>query len=584
MKQSTPSPTVNKNSTADRAAAAVAAAAFLKNETNTARRSLGLAGGFILLSGLCLVAAAWLFARLVNGLIFPTPDAPVLPWPIAGLLLLLYAGKALFGALAERQALRGAQQVKENLRRRVTRHMFKISSLHREQTGSFMNHYVEGLEALQTYYAGYLPARMSAAFIPLAVLVALVPADWLSALAMLLTLPLVPVFMILVGRGAERLNQRQWKKLSFMSGYFIDLLQGLTTLKLFNASRAEAAYLAQVGEDYTRDTMAVLRVAFLSSLVLEFFATVSIAVIAVTVGFRLLWGEIAFLNGFYVLLLAPELYLPLRRLGIHYHARMEAIAAAGHIQDFLALPALPEESSGVLPDAPLAVRFEKVSFTYPDGRVGLQDVSFDLMPGSLTLLAGASGSGKSTIQLLLMKLAVPTAGRILINGIDLQKIDKDAWWQQLGWVPQKARLFTGTIGSQISDNPAIAEQLAEQLGINWQADILNQSVGEAAQNLSGGQVQRIALARALARQPQLLLLDEPMANLDAQSAQLVEAAVQQSHMLRIMATHHLAYSDKADQIILLEKGRVVASGTPAIMLHQSSYYRDCLKHPGQVIA
>lgn len=549
-------------------------ATFLKTEARPARRALLFSVLLALSAGGLMMLGAWLLACLVNGLIFSAGAVATMPWMLIGTLLAVYATRAGLQTLADRLAFTGAAQIKAGLRRRIARHLLNISPLHQKSTGSLINSYIEGLDALEAYYAGYLPSRIVTLFIPLAIIVVVLPQDMISALVMLVTAPLIPIFMILIGRGAEKLNQRQWRRLSSMSGRFLDLVQGMITLKLFGAGKREGRLLARIGDDYRQETMAVLRVAFLSSLVLEFFATVSIAVVAVLIGFRLLWGSIDFAHGFFVLLLAPEFYLPLRRMGVHYHARMEALAAAEQLADILAIPALPADA-GAAPPTAMQIEFVDVSFTYDDGRPALSNVSFKIEAGSQTALVGMSGSGKSTILSLLLKFAVPQSGRILIDGVDLADIDRQAWWGRLGWVPQKPHLQSGTIRSNIGADGDI-EKLAKLLKIDWSGNTLDLPVGEDANNLSAGQVQRIALARALARRPSLLLMDEPTANLDIQTERAVQAAWADYPATRLVAAHRLETIHEAAQILVLDRGQLVASGTHSDLLAQSAYYRDCL--------
>ncbi|MCB1801751.1 MAG: thiol reductant ABC exporter subunit CydD, partial [Gammaproteobacteria bacterium] len=436
------------------------------------------------------------------------------------------------------------------------------------------------------YYARYLPAMSLTVLLPLAILVVVFPTDWLSALIMLLTAPLIPLFMILIGKGTERLNQRQWRTLARLSAHFLDVIQGLTTLKLFNASRREISNIARISDDYRRSTMAVLRVAFLSSLALEFFATISIAVVAVSIGFRLLWGEMDFLYGLFILLLAPEFYLPLRSMGTHYHARLEAIGAAEQLLHVLDLPA-PEkpQTTAALPDNHAAtIRLDGVSITYPGDVRALDRVDLLIEPGERIAVVGASGAGKSTLARVLLGFSTPDSGRVLIGDTPLQAIEPAAWRARLGWVPQHPHLFAGTIADNIRLGAPQASD-AELAAAARRADADDfisalpagyaTALGEHGQGLSGGQIQRIALARALLRHPALLLLDEPSAHLDAASEQAIQqalAALDRSTTLVTIA-HRLNTVRSADRIVLLDGGRIAAVGTHADLIESSIAYR-----------
>jgi ATP-binding cassette subfamily C protein CydD len=374
-----------------------------------------------------------------------------------------------------------------------------------------------------------------------------------------------------------------------MSAHFLDVIQGLTTLRLFNASRREAGVIARISDEYRRGTMSVLRIAFLSSFALEFFSTISIAIVAVLVGFRLYWGEMAFLHGFFVLLLAPEFYLPLRNMGGQYHARMEAIAAAERIVDILNTPA-PEPHGRItaVPDlAQSAIRFDNVSFRYPDGRQGLEDLDLLIHPGERLALVGASGAGKSTLINLLMGFLQPQSGRILVEETPLQDMDPAAWRAQLAWLPQRPQLFPGPVSDNIRlGAPAVdlqavqraaglaqAGDFIEALPQGWQTRI-----GEGGQGLSGGQVQRVALARAFLKDAPLVILDEPTANLDLHSETRIQEALRTLAAGRtlVMIAHRLRTVQDADRIAVLDGGRVVQTGTHEELLRTSTHYRRML--------
>jgi ATP-binding cassette subfamily C protein CydD len=421
------------------------------------------------------------------------------------------------------------------------------------------------------------------------------PHDWLAGVVLVLTAPLIPVFMILIGKGAEQRNQRQWRRLAWMSAHFLDVIQGLTTLRLFNASRREAQMIALISDEYRQGTMSVLRIAFLSSFVLEFFSTVSIAMVAVLVGFRLYWGELDFLHGLFVLLLAPEFYLPLRNMGTQYHARMEAIGAAERIVEILDTPV--RVATGKLTTVPDlqqgGVRFEAVSFRYPEGRQAVQELVLEIPPGETLALVGPSGAGKTTLINLLLGFLQPHSGRILVGGVPLEEIAPEAWRRQLAWLPQRPQLFPGTVADNIRlgapragmravrEATALAEagDFVEALPQGWDTP-----VGEAGQGLSGGQVQRIALARAFLRDAPLVILDEPAANLDPDSEMRIHRALRSLAAGRMLITiaHRLRTVRDADRIAVLDHGRLVQTGTHAELLQISPLYRRMVNASGEL--
>jgi len=556
---------------------------------------LRLAVGIGLASGLLLILQAWLLADAVNAVVFEQAAlAQVMPvlWGLLGLFLL----RAGLAWASEQAAFHAAVQVKLWLRDALYRHVQKLGPawLTGERSGDVVNAVSDGVEALEAYYARYLPAIALMALVPLAILVFVFARDWLAAVIMLVTAPLIPLFMILIGKGAEQRNQRQWRRLAWMSAHFLDVIQGLTTLRLFNASRREAQVIARISDEYRQGTMSVLRIAFLSSFALEFFSTVSIAIVAVLVGFRLYWGEMVFLQGFFVLLLAPEFYLPLRNMGTQYHARMEAIGAAERIVEILdtPAPAYTVRQGAVVDLAKVDIRCEALGFRYADGRQGVLDLDLTLHPGESLALVGASGAGKSTLLNLLMGFLQPQSGRILIGDTPLQDIDIAAWRSQLAWVPQRPQLFPGSVvdnirlGARRTELSAVrraaalahADEFIEALPRGWETRI-----GEGGHGLSGGQVQRIALARAFLRDAPLVLLDEPTANLDRHSEVYIQAALQTLAAGRTLVTiaHRLQSVRNADRIAVLDNGRVLETGSHDELLVSSSRYRRMVDAGGQ---
>jgi ATP-binding cassette, subfamily C, bacterial CydD len=556
---------------------------------------LKLAVAVGLAAGLLLVLQAWLLASVVNAVVFDEAVLQqVMPWlwSMLGLFLL----RAALAWAAEQAAFHAAVQVRLHLREELYRHVQRLGPawLSGERSGDVTNAISDGVEALEGYYARYLPAAALMALVPLALLVFVFASDWVSAVVMLVTAPLIPLFMILIGKGAEKRNQKQWADLAWMSAHFLDVIQGLTTLKLFNASRREAQMIARVSERYREGTMSVLRIAFLSSFALEFFSTVSIAVVAVLVGFRLFWGEMDFLYGFFVLLLAPEFYLPLRNMGTQYHARMEAIGAAERIVDILNMqPAQTRGGTTAVPDLRRnALCFEAVGFSYPDGRQSLQNLSLVIHPGETLALVGPSGAGKTTLINLLMGFLQPQTGQILIGQTPLQDIAADSWRRQLAWLPQKPQLFPGTVAANIRlGTPAASLDAVRNAARQAQADAFIQAlpqaydtrIGEAGQGLSGGQIQRIALARAFLKDAPLVILDEATANLDRHSELLVHAAVRKLAAGRtlIMIAHRLRTVRDADRIAVLDNGKIAQSGTHAELLQTSPVYRQMVSAYGE---
>jgi len=549
--------------------------AFLKSRARSVRGIVLVSSVLAISNGILLVAQYWLLATALSDIVLHQAGLADISQRLAAILGLILLRVALTWA-AEIAAVDAGARVKRVVRQEFAAHLAALGPvrLAGEAPGTVASAMVEGIEAIEPYYTRFLPAMILVTWLPLAVLAAIVVEDRMAALIMVVTAPLIPLFMILIGKGAERMNQRQWAQLARMGGRFLDAVQNLVVLKWFNASRAEISLVARASEDYRQATMAVLRVAFLSSLALEFFATVGVALVAVAVGFRLLWGEIDFARGLFVLLVVPEFYLPLRNLGAQYHARMEAVGAIGAVVELLERPVPPHSVGGAaVPElgAPPEMAFAGVSLTYPDGRAGLNAVSFHLAAGRITALVGPSGAGKSSVASLLLGFVPPTQGEILINGSPLRDWDLSVWRQHIAWVPQRPHLFRGSIADNIRLGAAAADdaavlRAAQAVGADdFIAALPNgyqQEVGERGAQLSGGQIRLVALARAALRDAKLLILDEPTANLDAVSETAVINAIQRLAVDRtvLLIAHRPEAVRLADVIVILADGR---TGMPA---------------------
>jgi ATP-binding cassette subfamily C protein CydD len=562
--------------------------AFLDAQRPNAASHLRKSITFSALNGLVIIAQAWCVAAIIQALAFDHASfGDVVPWLLG--LLPLFAVRALFAWAGERAATRAAASVKRDLRVRVLDHLIALGplALLDKPVGGLVTALTDGLDSVQLYYSRYLPAAALSGLLPLAMLIAVLPTDWLSGLVLLVTAPLIVFFMILIGVGAERANKRQWRKLTHMAGHFLDVVEGLTTLKILSASRREAEHVERVADAYRRETMVVLRVAFLSAFALEFFATVAIALIAVFVGFRLMWGQLPFFNGFFVLLLAPEFYLPLRTLGTAYHSRMEAIGASERVVELLDAP-LPVVGTGTRRDLgdSIAIAFENVSVVYPDGRVGLDDMSFSISAGERVALIGPSGAGKSTIFNLLLGFIAPTSGRILINGLPIETLDMAYWRSRLAYLPQHAHMFDKSIAENIAmlppekiDRQRVGEAAELAVADGFIAALpagYDTKLGEQGAGLSGGQVQRIVLARAFHVRAGLVLLDEASAHLDTESEAAISAALDRLQVGRTMVTiaHRMATVMNADRVLSIDGGRLVAEGPPEKILAEPGAVPD----------
>ena len=551
--------------------------------------NIAVALGFT--AGLALIAQAWLLAQTLNAVLFKQASLSEV-WPWLGGLLLLFLLRAALLWLSEQVAFQAATQVKLAVRQQLYAKVQRLGTawLTNERSGDVVNSLSDGVEALEAYYARYTPAMLLMALVPLSILAVVFYFDVWSGLIMLLTAPLIPFFMILIGKGTEKRNQQQWRQLARMSAHFLDVIQGLTTLKLFNASQRETHVIAEVSEQYRQSTMSVLRVAFLSSFALEFLSTVSIALVAVFIGFRLFWGEMNFLSGFFVLLLTPEFYLPLRNMGTQYHARLQAIGAAERMVEILETPETetpPEESLQALP-ALFPLQFKQVEVVYNDGRQALNGFDLTIKAGQTIALIGASGAGKTTVLNLLLGFIQPTQGQILLGETDLATVPLAHWRKQIAWLPQQAHLFPGSVADNIrlgnaQSSLAAVQQAAQQAYAHDFIQALPHGydtlIGEGGQGLSGGQIQRIALARVFLKDAPLVILDEATAHLDQQSEQWIQQAIQTLAQTRtvIMIAHRLHTIEQADLIVLMQQGQVVATGTHAQLVNSSATYQQMLQ-------
>lgn len=559
----------------------------LMKEGRRTRGALRASIGLGLVSGWLIIAQAVLLAQIINRISFHHATlASVVPflWGLAGLFLL----RAALTYAAEITAFKAAARIKTGLRAELLARLLQRGPVGAadEASADVAATMIEGIEALEPYFSRYMPQMYLCVAVPLAILALVFPLDLYSGLILLIAGPLVPVFMVFVGYRAEAINQRQWEKLLLMSTHFLDMLQGLTTLKLFGRARDEIDIVARITDDYRRTTMAGLRVAFLTSAVLEFFASVAIALVAVLFGARLLHARIDFYPAFLVLLLAPEYFVPLRGLSVHYHARMTAIAAAKRIFALLDAPA-PEAGTGKVPEGALEIACENLTFSYSDAPV-LDGLTAYFPAGKLTAIVGESGAGKTTLARALLGFVHPQAGRIAVNGVELSGVAQEEWWKALAWVPQNPRLFSGSIADNLrlgapgADDAALREAAARAKALEFIETLPGKfaaDVGEAGGKLSGGQIQRLALARAYLKNPRLLILDEATANLDMESEKLVLDAIAEVAQGRtvIVIAHRLAMAARADQVLVLQHGRIAQAGPPQTLAAQEGPYRDLLR-------
>lgn len=559
----------------------------------TERKTIRYAMALGALGAALAIPQAWLLAHAMAPTVLErVPLTAVLPWllPILAILALRFG----LACASSHRALGAAGRVKTRIRAALLEHLARLGPgrMVGRSSGEMATVVIEGVDALEPYISRFLAHLGLLAAVPPAILIAVLPRDWISAAVLLATAPVIPLFMVVLGHKAAALNRAQWTELARLSGRLLDGLQRLTTIRLLGAGEREARLLSQASEDYRRSTMAVLRVAFLSSLALEFFATVGIAIVAVLIGFRLLDGTLGFEAAFFALLLAPEFYAPLRQLGVDYHARMEALAAAERILAILREEPVPAGDGRPAFGPAVTIDCEAIGFAWEPARPTVDAVSLSLAPATITALVGPSGAGKSTLLSLLLGFLPPQRGRILVDGHDLAGIDPSHWMRQVALVPQRPHMFAGTILDNIRmDDPAIGLDRVRAAARLAAADDFIQALpqgydtrlGEHGQTLSGGQVQRLALARAFLKdEARLLILDEGTAGLDRATEAAVTEAVRKLARNRttLVVAHRLATVRMADRIVFMEGGRIVEQGDRAALEADGSRFAALLRDAG----
>lgn len=539
----------------------------------------------VLVAGVILLQA-YVLAEIVDDVFLKAlslADVSVKLFFLLGIII----ARAIFSFGEEWLALRLAWQIEGDLREGILNKIAQLGpvKMTQEATGVVVNLLGEGLGQLEDYFSRYLPQLFKAAIVPILFLAVIFPIDWLSGVILLVTAPLVPFFMILIGKWTENVSRRQWGMLSALSGYLADVLAGIKTLKLLNRAQKQGEKIAQISDSFRKVTLSVLRWAFLSALALELLTTLSIAIISVGLGIRLVEGMIDFRRAFFLLLLAPDFYLPLRTLGSYFHTSLNAKEAVSDLAAFLAKPSMAAEGNENV-EGELSICLNNVSVRHQGQQESaLSEITLTINPKEKIGLVGPSGSGKSTLLNLLCGFLEPVSGEVTVNGIDSSALNWSNFRSKVALISQKPYLFTGTIGENImlgNDLATLADarRVARLIGLDAHLREMplgiDTLIGQGGEKLSGGQQQLVVMARALLKNSQLIFMDEATANLDILTEDYLTKAL--ALLLKdkgaVIAAHRLSTIKAMDKIIVLDKGRVAATGTHEELLQKCGLYRQ----------
>lgn len=538
-------------------------------------------------------------------------------WNTVLLLALIILAKNTSGFIYEYMNRTVAISIKENLRQRVSDSIIKRGPirLKDEAAGALTGVVQSGIDQLEPYYSEFIPQLVSVMVSTVLVLITVMSVDWISGIIMLVTVPFIPVFMILIGKMATNVNQQQWKKLQQMNGHFLDVLRGLPTLRLFGRIKRQAQIVAEVNEAFRETTMKVLRISFLSALVLELVATISTAMVSVSLGVRLIYGRMDFYSAFFVLLMAPEYYQPIRQLGAKFHAAMGSRAAADSVYEYLdvesqkpqgqyeqaqtgqgqneqaqeaqeqiELSRYHSQEENMAMRSLLSVR--NLSYSYDGYQDAISNVSMELLKGKKTALVGPSGSGKSTIVGILLGFIKDYEGEVRINAGSKKALNDEHLMEYFAYVPQNPKLFKGslrdnlTLGNE-SINDAMLRETLEKIGLSqWSMQLtqgLDTYIGEGGINVSGGQTQLIAIGRALLKQSAVFILDEPTSAMDVTTEERINRILDEElkHRTVLVIAHRVPTIQSADVIYYLEQGVILEHGSREEMMNNKGpFYRS----------
>ncbi|WP_367306776.1 thiol reductant ABC exporter subunit CydD [Alicyclobacillus acidocaldarius] len=562
--------------------------------TRQERRTFLLASAASALAGLMVLPQAWYLSRAVSS-VFPRAGRPHAWFHALAAFFAVMAARAALMAAAKWLSQRFASQVKRRIRREMVRQMVALGpvEVRRHPAGTWRTWLTDGIDGMDAYLASYLPQAAASAAVPVAILAFAAAVDRLTALILAVTVPFMVLLLVLVGQAAQKATDRRFEALERLGGHFLDVVRGLWTLKVFGRSRAQVEIIERVADDYRRTTMKVLRLAFLSSLVTELFTMVSIGLVAVSLGIRLLSGHMDFAAALVLLLLAPEYYLPIRTAGAQYHAARDGVAMLERHREVLETPspAMPARDGGRAPFVSpqgVTIEFRHVTVRYPGAaEPALQDVSFRMGPRELVAVVGPSGAGKSTLLAVLLGFIRPESGEVLVGGVPLDEIDLDAFRLHLGLVAQEPAWFHATLRDNLTWKEARSEaEIREALRMSGLDEVVERLPGGVDTELdgervalSGGERQRLALARLVLRRPAVALLDEPTRSLDLATERALEERLVPwlKERTSLAVVHRLSLALAADRVLVLEGGRLVEEGRPEALLQANGAFRAMVR-------
>lgn len=562
----------------------------LKDFARPHSKLLSFSIAFGTFNAILMIASSYIIAHVCHAVMFSAADLASQSNQLTILAALIIA-RCITLYISQLSAEKAALKIKQALRFELWQCLSDTEQSNHMQSGDIVNTLHLGVESLHDYFAKYLPTAAYCALIPLAILLVVLPIDFTSGLIFIFTAPLIPFFMVLIGYKAQAMNERNWKQLLRLGQFFVDRLKGFSQLKLFNAINGQTQRVESMAESFRGTTMSVLRVAFLSTLALEFFATISIALIAVTIGFRLYFGTLDFATGFVVLLLAPEFYLPLRQLGQHYHAKLKGLASAESMVALLNNKTKGDTSRIALSNVD-SLALNNLIFSYQDSEhASLHGITVRFDKPGLYAIVGPSGGGKSTLLDNLMGLHQTSAEHIIINDKPLNEVDLQSYHQHIAWLSAEPTLFSGTIKENISmgREQVSLEQVREAAKLAAIDDTImalehqyNSAIGELGHGLSGGQRQRIGLARALVGKPSVLFLDEPTSALDRNTEKAIVQCLEQlrSKCIVVVIAHRLNTIASADHIMVIDQGKLVQQGAYSSLATQDGCFAQLLSKAG----